>query len=593
MKLVIKEYLSTLKESGELDALLPDLLLNMGIVPQSEPQKGYRQYGVDVSAVGIDPEDGKEKLFLITIKEGDVTRSNWNNNEQDVRPSLDDILDVYIQQQIDPQHEDLPIKIVLACNGIREQNILPSWKGYTQRNQVEDELEFEFWGINELTELIDEFYLDEYLFSEHSNKLIRKTLALIDDNDYDLAEYFEFIESILDSEKLSTEKSRRGDLKRSKAFRLLNLSLNIIFKWAKDGNNIKPVLKCGERLIISIFLWLKNQELLERKKAVEEFQKVINSYIDISYCFLNKIKPNVNTRGGLYQAGQERYDYPIICFEILGILSTVGLLHVNLAHLTNDEEYRLGAVEIARYIKVLLNKNPGAKRPLYDEHGIDICLGLLLLHQLGMEEDVNGWIKEQLNRLISAIELKQHYPVSSDSYKDIIDREYMEQVDHKEFIYLSTLIPMLVFWLAIIKEESFYLDIQSKLEELKEDIDYQLWLPEVDSENYLLAEKLVSQTGKTLTTIRFPDNYDEFLILADKILDADIEPNKFKSIEFGFPFVFLCACRHFRNPVPPFFFISLIKELQGPRQCREITNSGNRCTRKVNENEDYCWQHKN
>ncbi len=65
MRLVIREYLSMLKESGELDALLPDLLLSMGITPLSKAQVGVRQHGVDVAGVGPDPEDENiVKLFL-------------------------------------------------------------------------------------------------------------------------------------------------------------------------------------------------------------------------------------------------------------------------------------------------------------------------------------------------------------------------------------------------------------------------------------------------------------------------------------------------------------------------------------------------
>ena len=52
MKLIIREYLSLLKESNELDRLLPDLLLMMGIEPISHAQVGVRQYGVDLAAVG-------------------------------------------------------------------------------------------------------------------------------------------------------------------------------------------------------------------------------------------------------------------------------------------------------------------------------------------------------------------------------------------------------------------------------------------------------------------------------------------------------------------------------------------------------------
>ncbi|MEI8704845.1 hypothetical protein [Pseudoalteromonas sp. B62] len=62
MKLIIREYLANLKERKELDALLPDLLSQMGLDVFSKPDVGGRQYGVDVAAFGS--IDGKEKRFI-------------------------------------------------------------------------------------------------------------------------------------------------------------------------------------------------------------------------------------------------------------------------------------------------------------------------------------------------------------------------------------------------------------------------------------------------------------------------------------------------------------------------------------------------
>ncbi len=63
MRLVIREYLGMLRESGEFDALLPDLLLAMNVVPLSKAQIGVRQAGVDIASVGND-EAGQRTLWL-------------------------------------------------------------------------------------------------------------------------------------------------------------------------------------------------------------------------------------------------------------------------------------------------------------------------------------------------------------------------------------------------------------------------------------------------------------------------------------------------------------------------------------------------
>lgn len=113
MRLIVREYLSMLRESGELDALLPDLLLSMDIQPIYKPQRGVRQYGVDQSAVGVDPEDQREKLFLFVIKQKDIDRNNWDTGPQAVRPSLNEIIDIYLRTMLDERFRNLPKKIIV------------------------------------------------------------------------------------------------------------------------------------------------------------------------------------------------------------------------------------------------------------------------------------------------------------------------------------------------------------------------------------------------------------------------------------------------------------------------------------------------
>ena len=52
MKLILKEYLANLRERDELDAILPDLLSELGFTVLSTPARGTKQHGVDVAAVG-------------------------------------------------------------------------------------------------------------------------------------------------------------------------------------------------------------------------------------------------------------------------------------------------------------------------------------------------------------------------------------------------------------------------------------------------------------------------------------------------------------------------------------------------------------
>ena len=96
MKLLFTQYLASLKERDELDVILPDLLCEIGLNVLSRPARGTRQHGVDVAAVGTLPGDVRS-LYLIAIKPGDLRKKRgWDNGEQALRPSLNEILDVYI-----------------------------------------------------------------------------------------------------------------------------------------------------------------------------------------------------------------------------------------------------------------------------------------------------------------------------------------------------------------------------------------------------------------------------------------------------------------------------------------------------------------
>ena len=64
MKLLIRDYLASLKERDELDAILPDLLSELGFTVYSRPRRGTIQRGVDIAAIGKG-EDGERKVFLL------------------------------------------------------------------------------------------------------------------------------------------------------------------------------------------------------------------------------------------------------------------------------------------------------------------------------------------------------------------------------------------------------------------------------------------------------------------------------------------------------------------------------------------------
>ena len=325
MRLVIREYISALRESGELDALLPDLLLAMGMEPLSKPQRGVRQYGVDLAAVGPDPEDqGARKLFLITIKKGDVGRGEWDGNPQAVRPSLVEIIDVYIPTHVAQAHRDLPVKVVFCCGGDLKQQAKVNWDQFTVAHSVEGRLEFDFWGADRLSLLVDEYFMDEHIFPESARRDMRKALALLGIGDYDLSHFYRLLEGVLTTEYpgISGASASGGPLK---ALRLAALCASVVYRWAHDEDNLKPAYLAAERAVLLAWEYLRRLDLLEDEDALLEFSKVYAVWQLVGNQYFNKVQRHCLVQYGLFGYAGDEIGYPLRAFEVIGILGAIGM----------------------------------------------------------------------------------------------------------------------------------------------------------------------------------------------------------------------------------------------------------------------------
>ena len=178
MKLIIREYLASLKERKELDVLLPDLLSQMGLIVFSKAGIGNRQYGVDVAAFGC-IDDNLEKVYLFSIKSGDLGRKDWDAGlPADLRPSLQEILDVYIPTHIPNEYKDKPIEICLCFGGDLKEDIRLNVTSFI-KNNTKGNISFIEWGGEKLAQYIEQFFLKEELLPEQYRSYLRKSLCLL------------------------------------------------------------------------------------------------------------------------------------------------------------------------------------------------------------------------------------------------------------------------------------------------------------------------------------------------------------------------------------------------------------------------------
>ena len=155
--IIVREYLESLTESDELDLLFPMLLESKGFTILSKPKeyKGFPQYGKDIVAVGKD-EDGILKRFYYELKGGEdrhITTTNFNKKDDGIVESIREAKYKDFKSSY-RNFDKLPLKIILVHNGEIKANISETFAGFIEKEFPKtNEIEFERWGISELTKL--------------------------------------------------------------------------------------------------------------------------------------------------------------------------------------------------------------------------------------------------------------------------------------------------------------------------------------------------------------------------------------------------------------------------------------------------------
>ena len=181
MKLLFRNYLASLREREELDAILPDLLSELGYTVYSRPQRGTAQAGVDIAAVGND-EDGERKVFLFSVKQGDLTRQSWDGTPQSLRSSLNQIIDTYIPAKVPKRYQRLKVVICLVFGGDMQEQVRADVSGYTTNNSTKN-ISFDEWNGDKLAGLLLQGILREEIMPKALRSHFQKAVSLVDEPD--------------------------------------------------------------------------------------------------------------------------------------------------------------------------------------------------------------------------------------------------------------------------------------------------------------------------------------------------------------------------------------------------------------------------
>ncbi len=551
MKLIIKDYLSMMKESGELDEILPNLLLSIGIKPISKAQVGVRQFGVDIAAVGEDKKDRVKKLFLFTVKQGDVGRTDWDSGTQAVRPSLEEIKDVYIQTHIEPEYKKLPIKIVLCSGGIIRQDTQMTWSNYAKGNTVENKLEYVFWGGDELALMIEESLFYEHIVPEDVRRKLRKTLALIGEPDYEMSDYYSMLDDILFTQGLGNESVK----KIQKKLILINLTLNIILTWSRDIKNLKPALISSERAILNIWGFLNERNLFSKTSLMKIFTDILKTYHIVSREYFMKLNPLLTIENGLSFSTNHFILESKTLFEQLGILSLYGVNVLYDGVLNKNKETISYGEAVSKQIKSMINNHKTLLNPVLDSHIIDISLTLLLLEGYGDLKFVDKWINDMLRHIEFAdMSSGKYIPISSDSIEDLVEFNILETKTKEEVLNTSILLPVLAQWCVTLGLIENYKYIVKISKDVYNNSTLQVWYPDEETEKHMYQTNAAFKGGLSDAPINIPNNIREYAEQINKVQNMNKAYMDFSFVKKGFPIISLISSRHFRMPILPVFW---------------------------------------
>ena len=561
MKLILRQYLADLRERDELDAVVPELLSEIGFNVLSRPARGTRQLGVDVAAVGPDEDDEHQpKLFLFTIKSGDLTRNAWNGSQQALRPSLEEILDAYIPHRIPEQYGHLPIAVCVCMGGNLGETVQELWQGFTTQRTT-DVLCFRMWNGDRLADLLLSGVLRRELVDAKVQSTFEKAVAMVAHADVS----YEFFRSLTD-ELLSGLLADKDGIVR---LRQVYVCLWVLFVWARGAGNLDAPLQASEYAVLRIWGFCRPAILdgAMPDAAKDVLREALRLHIGVGSEFAHKLEPYAGRRFALSMAvdSQSWVDVNLGLFEQLGRVSLSGLLHHWQASITKSEDGEMGVVDSLRAERNrmlamaidMVNANSILQSPLRDDHAIEIGLFLVLAQACDAVGRIAGYVVNVAHRVGFALKRRGRYPVTMVEYHELLGHpversdEYFAETTHGSVLY-----PLLVAWLDELGERDLRDHLVECVGEHLPHTTHQVWVPDALTDEVLWEGKRGHGIGLGGVPLALkPAQYRTFL---DGLIAEHGGFNGLSTTTAGMWPLFLMACRHYRLPLPPhFWFVDL------------------------------------
>ncbi|PWY37980.1 chemotaxis protein [Pseudomonas sp. RW409] len=566
MKLVFREYLASLRERRELDVVLPDLLSELGYTVISRPSVGTRQFGVDVAAIGSD-DDGEEKVFLFSIKQGDLLRADWDGTPQALRSSINDIIDFYIPVRIPEQHKQLKIVICLCFGGDVHEAVRDNLTQFT-KSLTNDRVSFQEWNGDYLAGQLSKGVLRQQLVDKKLRSSFQKSVAMLDEPDIAYKHFSHLLNGLLSAENL-TPQTRLTSLRQT------YICLWVLFVWARDAGNLEAPYRSSELAILKAWDHIKT-DIEIGKKLSEDIGITFAELVDLHFQIWDellgkKILPYVHLRHGISSAVNSAtpVDVSLKLFETLGRITQRGLWilwrqswddTVPTPYLDNTLQE---AEILASQVRNLIENNPCLLSPMADEHSIDIVVAVIFLSMMKKWQPLaQSYCDYLLENYLLSYSTHGRYPTIHGSYRNLISHPQEQTEEYrKSQTKGSTLLPLVSVWASSRGETVNSREFSNFAKEDLKHCNMQFWIPGVDSEEHIY--KGLTSHGMALTDVPITANGNAAMDMLESETTHDEHFNNLSAIQLGHWPILVMACRHHRLPLPPQLWLPLLKNVRG------------------------------
>lgn len=519
--IIVREYLESLKESEELDYIFPILLEAEGFIIFSKPTeyKGFSQYGKDIVAVGIDFHDGIKKKFHFELKGGDdrhISKSNLTKNDGIIESLRESKYAEF--KTLNEEYQNLPLKIVLVHNGEIKSSIQKTFEDFIAKEfPLNGGIEFERWGISELTKLFSEKLFSAFLLTDpKTTKLFNRVLINLDVYEKVSQDFIELLDCMFSQiDRYQYKKATpKNYITLFESIRLISF---IIYTESKSYNNLSIAKKYLSCLILKYWNWILCNKFENDKKITQYFDKTLKLYFDVLSEFFQRTLSIAVLKAGLYSEQGGRYEevgYTCRTFEYLQDLCFfLNFIKIKSPDKNEDNKSKQIVVNI-------INANNVSNRPLLDIHSIPIISILSLF--LGTEDNKNAetYLESIFDNLINAKERYDRMPDANNDIKNVI--RYIT-TNEKSMYYIDTtslLIATLLEFTVILNRNDIFNKVRDFIK--KHSIDIALFVPHhgINSSSKQLIENTNFDLEELLFSFKpFNEGYQHNVLMTKNFKD--------------------------------------------------------------------------